>query len=168
MSKKVKKERKGRISSSIGASLWLFWVPVTMATTTKVPRKLHSHISLPMLRSVNNNKFVWGGGLLRFPFNFPPDDCQLFIFVFLFIHFSLFLTSVEEMPIASGATGRVDVGVDTNKRWAPGGRKRNAFPVTRHHDSYLLRWNVCFSWGFRIFFTQKQQNCSPNRNKDCL
>ncbi|RVE67942.1 hypothetical protein OJAV_G00086840 [Oryzias javanicus] len=43
------------------------------------------------------------------------------------------------MPIASGATGRVDVGIDTNKRWAPGGAKRNTFPVIRHYDSYLLR-----------------------------
>lgn len=43
------------------------------------------------------------------------------------------------MPIASGASGRVDVGVDTSIRWTPYGLR--AQPVIRQYDSYLmLRW----------------------------
>uniref|UniRef100_A0A1A8LE89 Uncharacterized protein n=1 Tax=Nothobranchius pienaari TaxID=704102 RepID=A0A1A8LE89_9TELE len=42
------------------------------------------------------------------------------------------------MPIASGASGRVDVGVDTSKRWAPDGLKDQ--PVFHQYDSYLLQY----------------------------
>ncbi|MED6256952.1 hypothetical protein ATANTOWER_003063 [Ataeniobius toweri] len=43
------------------------------------------------------------------------------------------------MPIASGASGRVDVGVDTSKRWAPNGVRVQ--PVIHQYGSYLLRYH---------------------------
>lgn len=46
------------------------------------------------------------------------------------------------MPIASGAAGRVDVGVDTSTTWTPEGSKRKKKPVNRNCDSYLQRWVI--------------------------
>ncbi|KAG7481537.1 hypothetical protein MATL_G00067600 [Megalops atlanticus] len=44
------------------------------------------------------------------------------------------------MPISSGATGRVGVGVDTSKMWTPDGWKQDANPLHRNCDSYLKRY----------------------------
>ncbi|KAJ8262661.1 hypothetical protein COCON_G00151180 [Conger conger] len=44
------------------------------------------------------------------------------------------------MPISSGATGRVGVGVDTSIMWTPDGWKQDANPLHRNCDSYLERY----------------------------
>ncbi|TWW60340.1 hypothetical protein D4764_05G0004300, partial [Takifugu flavidus] len=44
------------------------------------------------------------------------------------------------MPIASGAAGRVDAGVDTSTTWMPDGLKRTSKTVNRNYDSYLQRY----------------------------
>ncbi|KAM8760819.1 uncharacterized protein AB9X84_008748 [Acanthopagrus schlegelii] len=44
------------------------------------------------------------------------------------------------MPIASGAAGRVDVGVDTSTTWTPDGLKKKTKPANRNYDSYLQRY----------------------------
>ncbi|KAJ8397115.1 hypothetical protein AAFF_G00009690 [Aldrovandia affinis] len=44
------------------------------------------------------------------------------------------------MPISSGATGRVGVGVDTSIMWTPEGWKQDANPLPRNCDSYLKRY----------------------------
>ncbi|XP_076747128.1 uncharacterized protein LOC143421508 [Maylandia zebra] len=44
------------------------------------------------------------------------------------------------MPIASGAAGRVDVGIDTSKTWTPQGLKRKTNSTHRKNDSYLQRY----------------------------
>ncbi|XP_076587081.1 uncharacterized protein LOC143320922 [Chaetodon auriga] len=45
------------------------------------------------------------------------------------------------MPIASGAAGRVDVGVDTSTTWTPDGLKKKTKPANRNCDSYLQRYH---------------------------
>lgn len=70
-----------------------------------------------------------------------------------------FLESVvllAEMPIASGAAGRVDV--DTSTTWTPDGLKRKTKPAYRNYDSYLQRWveHCVLNWTqnreFSVFF----------------
>lgn len=56
-----------------------------------------------------------------------------------FLWFPTSVVLLAEMPIASGAAGRVDVGVDTSTTWTPDGMKRTPKPVNRNYDSYLLR-----------------------------
>lgn len=51
--------------------------------------------------------------------------------------FSVFLWT--KMPIASGAEGRVDVGIDTSLTWTPHGLKRRTKPANKKCDSYLQR-----------------------------
>ncbi|KAM3610631.1 uncharacterized protein V6R79_006757 [Siganus canaliculatus] len=44
------------------------------------------------------------------------------------------------MPIASGAAGRVDSGVDTSMTWTTDGLKKKTKPANRNYNSYLQRY----------------------------
>lgn len=55
--------------------------------------------------------------------------------------FLIFVLLLSKMPIASGAAGRVDVGIDTSKTWTPQGLKRKTNSTHRKNDSYLQRWD---------------------------
>ncbi|KAG7489258.1 myosin regulatory light chain 2, atrial isoform [Solea senegalensis] len=56
--------------------------------------------------------------------------------------FSVAPIDPTEMPIASGAAGRVDVGEDVNTTWTPDGLKRKPKPAYKNHGSYLQRYNA--------------------------
>ena len=60
--------------------------------------------------------------------------------VSLFFYSLISALPLPKMPVASGATGRVDVGVDTSTTWTPYGLKRKPRPANRNCDSYLQRW----------------------------
>lgn len=60
---------------------------------------------------------------------------------FWFGFFLIFVLLLSKMPIASGAAGRVDVGIDTSKTWTPQGLKRKTNSTHRKNDSYLQRWD---------------------------
>ncbi|KAK2901864.1 hypothetical protein Q8A73_011610 [Channa argus] len=44
------------------------------------------------------------------------------------------------MPVASGAAGRVNVGVDTSITWTVDGLKKKTKPPNRNYNSYLERY----------------------------
>lgn len=72
------------------------------------------------------------------------------------------------MPIASGAAGRVDVGVDASKTWTPDGLKKKTKPVNRNCDSYLQRWVRllhCLSVLRQVFLPVQEEHFNKvNRN----
>ncbi|KAK2837873.1 hypothetical protein Q5P01_015085 [Channa striata] len=44
------------------------------------------------------------------------------------------------MPVASGAAGRVDAGVDSSVTWTSDRLKKTTKPPNRNHNSYLERY----------------------------
>lgn len=106
--------------------------------------KLHGHIFLLTQQTARQQQefeeeLEWNSARRA---SLPAHSCRvaskwLWVYVFAFWKSVVLLA---EMPIASGAAGRVDVGVDTSTTWTPDGLKKKTKPANRNYDSYLQRW----------------------------
>ena len=58
----------------------------------------------------------------------------------VYLWFVKSVVALAEMPIASGAAGRVDVGGEAGPTWSPDGLRRKPRAANKGCDSYLQRW----------------------------
>ena len=120
-----------------------FWGSVAMDTTTNIHINSHSHIFLLTQQTAGQqqDRSVWSPARqapLSAQFqqqSHIPNDWVYF----WYLKSAVLLT---EMPIASGAAGRVDVGagLHTGTTWTTDGQRMNTKFTNRDCDSYLLRW----------------------------
>lgn len=105
--------------------------------------KLHSHIFLlTQLTASHQHEDKECVKFCKASSTFSTFCNRRVVSKWLWVYFGFLKSAVllAEMPIASGAAGRVDVGVHTNTTWTPDGLKRKTKPANRNCDSYLQRW----------------------------
>lgn len=132
--------------AATGTAVSFFWGYCCHGYNNKHPHKLQSHTFLPTYQpSLQENKECVKSGKASSSFSYKsnwaclhPHDWE---FWFWFGFFLIFVLLLSKMPIASGAAGRVDVGIDTSKTWTPQGLKRKTNSTHRKNDSYLQRWD---------------------------
>lgn len=131
--------------AATGTAVSFFGGTVATDTTTNIHINCRATFLPTYQPSLQENKECVKSGKASSSFSYKSDCACLhphdWEFWFWFGFFLIFVLLLSKMPIASGAAGRVDVGIDTSKTWTPQGLKRKTNSTHRKNDSYLQRWD---------------------------